>query len=417
MLGLLGLFYPQMMLVACGMMIVRLIQWQDGRLQLSRDRKDFVFSGAALLVGAGVMLLYVLEGASEFGPAIKAAEAMKMPEFWGTGRASFFSNDPFDFWVMLPRSGILPRTGKILKPHLMLLGLLLPLLIRFPKPFPLARDVTQKVWTFVHLLIPSIVLFFLAHMLLFTLHHPSRYVQHSYRIGMALSGGIALTILLDALFRWAIAKTIPYRRVVALTVAIVIGAFMLLFPISDPLGRAIPSLKWLFAGNLIPGFVTGGKEDIYKFFADQPKDTVIASVAQETNNIPTFSRRSVLVGREYAIPYHVGYYKEFKERVENLVQAQYSPNPRDVRRFIEKYDVDFWMLDKRAFELNYVSPKFWIWQYQPAAQMARDNLERGMVPFVAQMIEPCKVINDDGLTVLKAACLVENARVQEGAGR
>ncbi|MBL1178995.1 hypothetical protein [Pantanalinema sp. GBBB05] len=417
MIGLLGLFYPQMMLVACGMMIVRLIQWQDGRLQLSHDRRDYLFSGAALLVGAGVMLLYVLEGASEFGPAIKAADAMTMPEFWGTGRASFFSKDAFDFWVVLPRSGILPRTSKILKPHLMLLGLLLPVLIRWPHPFPLVREVTNKVWVFIHLLLPSIGLFFLAHLLLFTLHHPSRYVQHSYRIGMALAGGIALTILLDALCRWAIAKTIPYRRVVALTVAIVIGTFMLLFPVSDPLGRAIPSLKWLFAGNLIPGFVTGGKEELYEFFAEQPKDSVIASVAQEANNLPTFSRRSVLVAREYAIPYHVGYYNEFKERVSALIQAQYSPNPRDVRRFIEKYDVDFWLLDKRAFELNYVSPKFWIWQYQPTAQAARDSLKQGTVPFIAQMAEPCTAFKQDGLTVLKATCLVEKAKQQEGLGK
>lgn len=416
-IGLLGLFYPQMMLVACGMMIVRLVRWQDGRLQLSRDRQDYLFSGAALLVGTGVMLLYVLEGASEFGPAIKAADAIKMPEFWGTGRASFFSNDPVDFWVVLPRSGILPRTSKILKPYLMLLGLLLPVLIRFPQPFPLVRELTHKVGVLIHLLISSIVLFFLAHMLLFTLHHPSRYVQHSYRTGMALAGGIALTILLDALCRWAIAKTIPYRRIVALSVAIVIGAFMLLFPVSDPLGRAIPSLKWLFAGNLIPGFVVGGKEEIYEFFADQPKDIVIASVAQEANNLPTFSRRSVLVAREYAIPYHVGYYNEFKERVEALIQAQYSPNPRDVRRFIEKYDVDFWLLDKRAFEGNYVSPKFWIWQYQPAAQAARDSLQQGTVPFVAQMIAPCTALQKDGLTILNAACLVENARIQEGLGK
>jgi hypothetical protein len=34
----------------------------------------------------------------------------------------------------------------------------------------------------------------------------------------------------------------------------------------------------------------------------QPQDIRIASLAEEANNIPTFAQRSILVGREYAIP-------------------------------------------------------------------------------------------------------------------
>jgi len=44
---------------------------------------------------------------------------------------------------------------------------------------------------------------------------------------------------------------------------------------------------------------------------------------RRADNLPTFFS-SILVGREYAIPYHLGYYRQFRQRMLALIRAQYS---------------------------------------------------------------------------------------------
>lgn len=87
----------------------------------------------------------------------------------------------------------------------------------------------------------------------------------------------------------------------------------------------------------------------------QPQDIRIASLAEEANNIPTFAQRSILVGREYAIPYHWGYYRQFRQRTLHLIRAQYSGDWATLQNFARKYGVDFWLLEKSAFALEYLA--------------------------------------------------------------
>ena len=62
----------------------------------------------------------------------------------------------------------------------------------------------------------------------------------------------------------------------------------------------------------------GTATTLYEFFQKQPKDIMIASLSLEADNLPTFAQRSVLVSREYAIPYHMGFYRPFRQRVIDL---------------------------------------------------------------------------------------------------
>jgi hypothetical protein len=50
--------------------------------------------------------------------------------------------------------------------------------------------------------------------------------------------------------------------------------------------------------------VTGRQPDLYRYFASQPKDIMIASLSDEANNLPTFARRPVLTSSECAVPFH-----------------------------------------------------------------------------------------------------------------
>lgn len=413
-IALLGAFYPQMMLVACGVMVTRLVQWQDGRPRLSPDRDDYLFAGMALAVGAGMMGLYVLEGATEFGPAITVNEARQLPEFWGNGRASFFSDNPFDYWVLSPRSGILPRAEKLLKPPLLFAALVLPFLLRQPQRFPLATAVKPGVAVLGQIILPSIGLFFLAHLVLFKLHHPSRYVQHSYRVVVMLAAGIALTILLEAVVRWGLARST--RRWIMGSLLSGFVVVLLLYPATVNLREALPTHKGLFPRDWNPAFVVGSRPQLYEFFAQQPKDILIASLAREANNLPTFAQRSVLASREYGIPYHVGYYRQFKQRLLDTIQAQYSLDPNVVIQFLRKYGIDYWLIDRQSgFTPNYLNAKkSWLWYYQPAAQQALATLEQGQSPVVQTLLNRCQVFQDgNDLVVLQANCLIQAMQAKD----
>jgi len=108
---------------------------------------------------------------------------------------------------------------------------------------------------------------------------------------------------------------------------------------------------------------------LYEFFQKQPKDILIASLAEEANNPPTFSQRSILVGRKYAILIRC-YYRQFRQRTIDLIRAQYSPDLAQVQNLLRTYGVDFWLLDRAAFTTEYVANNQWIRQYQPAATEA-----------------------------------------------
>lgn len=401
-IGLLGLFYPQMMFVAVGVVLLSLLKWEGRRPQLAASRRDLWLAGVGVGVAAIVLIIYIFSNRSDFAPVISAAQAKLMPEFWAKGRGSFFTHNPFDFWLLGPRSGLLPRLGYVLKPPLLLAGLLLPWLLR-SRHFPLSQQVTDRAWVFGQIGLASIGCFLAAHVLLFRLHHPSRYTQHSLKIVLALTAGIALTILLDGLWRWSAQRA---RQWAAIATTGLLSLFLLIYPALIQFQTNSPLLEWLLPLRIYPGYVIGRVPDLYDFFAQQPKASLIASLISEADNLPTFAQRSILVGREYGIPYHLGYYQQFRQRAIDLIQAQYSPSLAEVQRFTDKYGIDFWLLNDKVFTPEFVLGKDWLRQYQPTAQAAATALKRGQRSIVQQSIERCMVFRADEMLVLDAACVV-----------
>jgi len=147
---------------------------------------------------------------------------------------------------------------------------------------------------------------------------------------------------------------------------------------------------------------------LYEFFQKQPKDILIASVADEVNNLPTFTQRSILVGREYAIPYHLGYYRQFRQQTLDLIRAQYSPDWAEVQDFIQKYGIDFWLLDRAAFTPEYLANNKWLQPFQPATGEALKRIEQGTLPALSSVMDNCSVVETNNLVVLGVACLTKN---------
>lgn len=415
-IALQGLFYPSSVLICAGILTLRLWRWKHGRPRLSQDRSDYIFCATGLGV-ALLMLLPLALKSSEFGSAIAAAEARAMPEFFELGRSRFFVNNPIEFWLYADRSGIFPFEWSLLPykyfPLMLCIGLLLPILQRYPSRFPLVRQVKSSVTLLPQIALVSLGLFLWAHALLFKLYLPSRYTHYSVRILMALGAGIVLTVILDAIFLWAGQRTNPRlhgRRVLAVVLTALLGIALVSYPIVVLKLQRFPFLS-------TSSYVVGTEPELYKFFREQPKDILIASLSHQASDLPVFAQRSILVSREHAIPYHVGYYRQIRQRIADLIRAQYSQDLAEVQNFIQKYGVDFLLVDRLAFTPKYMATNRLVRQFLQK-QMEDDRvvrvtteavarLEQGTIPALSSVMERCSAFETKNLVVLQATCITK----------
>lgn len=415
-LALQGLIYPSGMLISAGVLVVRVMRWQQGKLRFSTDWRDYLFCAAGLGVTLLVLLPLALES-SKFGPAATVGEARTMPAFADEGRTRFFLHSPFEFWLYADRSGFFPYEWARLPFFyfpLLLLGfaLLLALQLRSPPRFPLVRRITSNITVLSQIALVSLGLYIAAHVLLFKLYLPSRYTQYSIRILTALAGAIAVIVLLDAIFLKLGNRTHPQRvqqQIWAVALTALLAVALISYPVLLKLnGFSLPSAN---------SYVVGEMPKLYEFFLQQPKNTLIASLVPQTNELPSFTKRSVLVSREHALPYHKGYYAQIRQRVTDLIDAQYSPDFNQVQRFIDKYGVDFWILEQ-AYLAAYLGknptrkqppPELnnqWLKQF-PATAEAHRRWEQGIIPILPSLAERCSVFETKELLVLKATCIAQ----------
>jgi hypothetical protein len=386
-----GLFYPSTVFITAGVLVLRLVTVKK-RLHFSRDRRDYLFCAAGLAVVVCVLSLYALK-LRGIGPVMTASEARTLPEFLPGGRTSFFGYDAWRFWLTRRRSGLLPYP---LLADLPLYGaLLLPFLIYYRRAFPLAQKITQSINVLPRVVVASLLMFAAAHIFLFRLHNPSRYTEHTLRIVLAAAAGIAAAIVVDALLDWASRSEArrPARQAIALTLTAILISLLVLYPRFVP---NFPDTKYR----------TGREPELYKFFSLQRPDALVASLAQEVRNIPTFSKRSILVAREYALPYHTRYYSHMQERAIDLISASYSPDLHMLQNFIRKYGVSLVLVDRNAFQPDYIERDSWMMQYQPAAREAVANLRDGRVPALSKLMDSCSAFRADDLTVVDAECIL-----------
>jgi hypothetical protein len=161
-------------------------------------------------------------------------------------------------------------------------------------------------------------------------------------------------------------------------------------------------------GNYPKTFLTEGTAArLYEFFAAQPKASLVTGLSPEINNLPSFSGRSILVGAETAIPYHLGFYGEIETRAKALVEAQYSPDPEVLRAFIQRYGITHWVLDPYSFDAATVRQNSWIRQYQPETDTAIATLLQGHTPALVKQSDRCILFADPDYRVVDAQCLLQ----------
>jgi hypothetical protein len=390
-LFLTSLFYPPMILVFAGALFCQLWQFQGFIPRLVGDRQVYLFSCICLVAAFILLIPYVLTS-GEYGPTITLEQARNIPQFEAGGRTSFFNDDPWQYWVSSMRSGMI--LDEALIPYIAAIGFFFPWLSKYPQRFKLLTKINPKISYLRDLLVASFGWFFMAHATLFKLYLPSRYVAKSLRVAIILAASLTLLVLLEAVISRAInqptsqAKSLTAQSATALLILILVG---------------YPFIRKEF---LDTGYVTGTHPELYQFIEKQPKDTLVASLSEEADNLASFTNRSVLSSREHAIPYHMGYFLPLRKRIFALIEAQYTPDLALVQNFLQHYGVDLWLIEKGSFNVPYLADNRWLTDQQPITQEAIKALEQGGRPAIALLQDTCSVFQDAQYNLLESACIL-----------
>ncbi|MBD2440793.1 hypothetical protein H6G69_29070 [Nostoc sp. FACHB-110] len=378
-----GFFYPITLFISLGILLFRM-------------PRNYALIATTVGLGFLALLPYALMS-SQYGPSVSATQALTMPEYWPEGRHPFFNHNLWQFWLIGQHSGILPP----LLPPFIWLGLFLPIVLRYPHRFPLVRFVNSNIKLLLQVVIVSLILYFAAHAFFLKLFFPTRYTVHTLRIVMAIAGGITLTVLLDGFFiaDRQMQAAGNKRRFGSLALTILVTAILFLYP---NLSGRFPTTDYRVSteGNL------------YQFLQQQPKDSLVATLADEADNIPTFAQRPILVGREYALPFHIGYYSQIRQRTIDLIHGQYSFDITSAQQLIQKYGVDFWLVERTAFQVEYLNKKTWLKSFQPVFAEAVGNLQQDKIPAIAKLISRCSVLETESFSVLRADCILTSPQPQ-----
>ena len=393
-LAALALFYPPMALLGLAVLTLRLVRWSKG-VRFSQFSRHWQLWGGGLVVITLILGAYQLT-ATEFGPLIAIAQARQLPIFNQVdgyyGRAFYFHDNPLIFWLFGPRTGLL--FWGVLSP-LVLAALALPMYLTRQPRISWAQTVTAKVHLLSQIALGMLGLYSLAHGLSFQLHFPSRYVYHGARFVLPMAASIALFIYggtqLSHL-RSLTGRSQRWRHRLWLAIQLGLATVLMLLPFSP---------KFSIANQL---YVTGKEPELYQFLLQQPHQTLVASIDGEANNLPTFAHRRIVAGREYALPYHWGYFSQFQQQALALIKAHYSSELSLVQDLNTQLGIDFWLLHKQAFEPDYVDGNRLLKEFQ----QTRDSLlalESGSTPALASVVKVCTRFTTERHVLLDAACI------------
>jgi hypothetical protein len=393
--GVISLFYPAGAAIGVALLGVRLLRRPGGESlrwrrwpRLTTDRASWLAFGVATVLAVAVLLPSQLAG-SRFGPTISFARALAMPEFGPGGRSAFFVGDAFGYWVESYRSGLDLRVFDQAPPYVPILfkyaalASLLPVLLLLRRRLPTVRMLDRRALLLLQLLAASFALFFLAHLVLFRLYLPSRFVQWSLPLVLAVAAGLALGMLVDELARRSPPRA---RHALAAALALLLAGGLALYP-----------------AGYIGLFVTDEHPAVTRYLRAQPKDILVAGVPTDADSIPAFAARRVLVAREYSLPYHVGYYDELSRRTSDLIEVYYSDSESRLAEFAARYGVDFFLVNRYAFRKGRIG-ETWVAPYEPYTSAVADKLDRSRRFVLLELARRCAVVDDGDVAVVPASC-------------
>jgi hypothetical protein len=361
-LALQSLFYPPIFLNSAFL-------WAVSCMRKSWLKE--IKSSGILIAGfvvAGLIIVNSYTSSPPFlGPLMSGSEAKAMPEFGPDGRSDFFKGHLYEYLFM-------GRAGLNLDKVSVYIALLIPMAFVLGKRLFRVNRVVYDV------IISSLILFIIAHVMLFKLHLPSRYVLYTLPTAF---------ILLIASNAQVLFEEIRARYGI------------------DLVGK-IPSVKKLFGAIVIVMVIMLGYQiafsrpnkdriELYKFISTLPKDVLIAGYPNDMDGVPLLSKRKVLVNMELALPYYTNYYSEIRERTFDLFTAYYSNNPSELMVFCNKYGVDYLVVNKNHFDWKFLNEKIY---YSPFGKYAKSLVGKNKTFVLDDMVDSKKVFKNGTYSVI-----------------
>jgi len=332
-------FYPQLLFVGAGTHAATLLRdlaaapsgpsWLD-RLRGARRPLALLLGGlavSALFLGAA----YGRRPAN-LGPILTAAEARQLPEFQRGGRSYFFDPRPVRFWIRNQRAGL----GWSSRLRTLAVASLVFVLV-------LGRRVGRTPRILFDTLCVSIVLFGLAHLTLFRMHLPNRYVSYTVPLVLTLFLAVHARAVVDAVAaRWS---WVAWARA-GLGRRPAVGALLLILIV---LGNAVQ-----MAANK-PNRVDPSWVELSASLAGLPKDVLIAGEGPALSGVPLFARRSIYEHPELSLPYFQTFREEMLRRRAAVHAAINAEAPETLAAFCRASGVTHLLID-RAHPLPRVTP-------------------------------------------------------------
>jgi hypothetical protein len=389
-----ALVYPSA--AALGVMLVgaRLVTLDHWPPRLTTDWRAWRAVAASGLVCV-LLLAPTVFGGSPFGPTVDAATARTMPEFGPSGRNAFFVPDPYELWIVSYRSGFDLRVTDVLVPGLPILYWLLALAGLLPLAAVIRRwrpggpSLRPAAVLIAQVVAASLVLFLLAHLLLFRLYLPARFVAWTVPLALAIAAGVGIVAVLEsATMAWPREGSRSSRRTV-------VGAAVMILAIG------LAAYPARFDGN----FVLDRTPAITGYLRALPPDALVVGVPIETDSVPAFSGRPVLVNREYALAYHLGFYRQVERRAREVIEAYYSETPGPLVDLVNRYGVTVFLVNRAAFDPA-TAADAWAGNFAPHTADVMERMERGRPSALEDMARRCGVLTEGDVTVVPAACIV-----------
>jgi hypothetical protein len=307
--------------------------WAGRGLRDARGRRwlvDGLAVVAAFAVVAGIYAgFYGAGGETGYpGPRVTLEQARQMPEFHEDGRSTFFHDSPWDY-ALSSRTGLVYIWGFLA--IFLITGAFKGLRrLRLPR---LAGDV----------ILTSFLVYVLAWLVLFRLHLPARYVMYTVPLALIAAIGANAREFFDGAERVcrAAGRTLPGPRIrralaAALVLAVLSGYGALQSLVINRFDTQVAVLDRF-------------DREMLEHLRKLPRDALIAGHPLVMDNVPLFSRRSVMANRELSIPYYVGYYRRVRDRLRDMLEGYYAAGWEGVADLRRQYGVDAVVVRKSDF--------------------------------------------------------------------
>ena len=93
------------------------------------------------------------------------------------------------------------------------------------------------------------------------------------------------------------------------------------------------------------------------------------------------------------------------QRAKDLIRASYTNNPQQVTSFIDRYQIDFWLIDNDSFTSQYLIDNAWLNQFRSETQTAIANLEQNERSLLQIKSDRCSIFRTEQLNLLDAKCV------------